>query len=202
MRSDPLPLPKVYSPNRFWRAFILIFPFLSIVCIILAILTMIPALNDSVANNIVPMLLLLCLSAILIFLYIRIKSTRLVLSQEGMTYYSLEARMYTPWHNVVGIERMSFLFPLNFRKYMGLKLREKAIVPGKLEDGLRYGVAVIGASKWLGMAIYAGIFPIGFGIIGRNWQNEELGAYIRQYAPQVFGEAPMMSEYSFREYIQ
>lgn len=28
MRSDPLPLPKVYSPNRFWRAFIFIFPLL------------------------------------------------------------------------------------------------------------------------------------------------------------------------------
>jgi hypothetical protein len=60
-------------------------------------------------------------------------------------------------------------------------------------------------SKWLaaGMVRYAGIFSFPYGGVGgRNWQKKELGAYIRQYAPQVFGEAPMMSEYSFREYME
>lgn len=203
MRSDPLPLPKVFPLTRFWRTYMLLLPFLGIVCIILAILMMMPALNDNVVSNIVPMLVMLVLAALLIWLYIGVRSSRLVLSQEGITYYNLFYRMYTPWHNVVGVGSVPYAFPLNFLKYKGLKLRERAIVPGKLEDGLRYGVAVID-SKWFaaGMVRYASIFNFPYGVGGRNWQKKELGAYIRQYAPQAFGEMPVMSEYTYREYMQ
>ncbi len=58
---------------------------------------------------------------------------------------------------------------------------------------MRYGVAVMEISWWRskGLAALAGMIPIQIEIAGRHWEEHELGAYIRQYAPRAFESTAM-----------
>jgi hypothetical protein len=109
-----------------------------------------------------------------------------------ITYYGSGFRVYTPWQNVGGLENASQLVPMSVSwapRLIGFKLREHAIVGMKLEKGRRQGRAVIETDWWYPASMrarYAGFFLIDEIFRERQWQQGELGAYLHQYAPQMF----------------
>jgi hypothetical protein len=162
---------------------------MGIVFVSFAFLTLLPAINESIADSVVSILIAMAFFVFVTYVYVVLRRVRLVISHEGIAFYGWGYRMYTPWYNVIGTESLSFSSPVNFRQFAGLKLRQKALLNMKLEDGIQQGIAVLETDWWnpaWSMARFAGIFPIGNMVGGFNWRESELGAVIRYYAPQAF----------------
>ncbi len=189
MRAGPMSSPKVYPITRFTSTCLLILPLMGIVFVSFAFLTLLPAINESITDSVVSILIAMAFFVFITYVYVVLRRVRLVISYEGIAFYGWGYRMYTPWYNVIGTESLSFSSPVNFRKFAGLKLRQKALLNMKLEDGIQQGIAVLETDWWnpaWNMARFAGIFPIGNMVGGFNWREGELGAVIRYYAPQAF----------------
>jgi hypothetical protein len=191
MRSAPLAAQRVFRITWSWRVFLfLVFFFADVLKIGLDWLLRLDTgsyqqfLDDVIRNS----------AFVLVFAvlyYLLIRNIRLVLSPQGITYYGAGFRLYTPWHNIIGTE--SFPLYYGLRKVRGLKLYQRAVLNMSLEDGMRYGVAVMEISWWRSnqLAALAGMVPIQIEIAGRHWEEHELGAYIRQYAPRAFENTAM-----------
>lgn len=167
--------------------------FLGSVWTIFGLLTFLPPLNkiigDSVATTTVGAIFLI----LMIILYFAIKPTRLILTQDGIAYYTLGYRIYTPWQNIMRLEKVQpYPFTiLHSRRFTGFKLRQKYVMGMSLEEGRRRGIAVMETDWWnpaWSMYPLADIFPITDAIAGHNWIDNKFGQNIRLYIPSIFNE--------------
>jgi hypothetical protein len=200
---------KVYH-LRYW----LLFAVLIAACLLtLPVLTIFLALADPADfhNGLAVWLILLSLfslgvAAALIF---GLWNSRLVIAPEGITYYGIGYRVYSPWWNTKGIGSMW----LGARLVNGLLLELPASEGVSLQEGMRQQRPVLEVSGWLHLELkalpvlrvlvplgglsqrsidealdmrrYGSIIPISLFV--RQWQHSEAAWIIAQYAPQVFG---------------
>jgi hypothetical protein len=200
---------KVYH-LRYWLLFAI---FICACLLIFPVLTIYLALADPAdfyggleVFFILLSLFLLALAAALVFGLWKI---RLVIAPEGITYYGMGFRVYTPWWNIRGIGRMQ----MGARLVNGLLLQYPAVAGVSLEEGVRRQHPVLETSGWLRLELkslpvlrvlaplgglsrrsvdealdmrrYGSIVPISLFV--RKWQHSEVAAIVSQYAPQVFG---------------
>lgn len=193
MQDESFPLPKIFRITRGWRTFLLICPLISVIWGIGAIWLMTSALHESknMMNDIVIALLSLGMILLLLWLYFDYSKSRLVVDANGLIYYGSGFRVYTPWHNIIGFANASPLKPMSVSwtaKLIGLRLYQNARMDMTLEDGVRQGIAVIETDWWYPASMrapYAGFFILDEIIRERNWQQGELGIYLRHYAPYI-----------------
>lgn len=194
LENEPLSLPKVFHITRRWRIFLLICPLISAILGIGPIWLLIAGWNEdkNVVYSMIVALLSLGMALLLLWSYFDYSKSRLVLTSDGITYYSLGFRVYTPWQNVVEFGKASQHIPMSVSwtsKLMGFRLRENAIVGMKLEEGRRQARAVIETDWWYPASMrtpYAGFFIIDEIIRERHWQQGDLGNYLHHYAIQAF----------------
>ncbi len=179
--SHALPFPKIYRTRLLLKVLLLSF---SIGFLALAILALIPAFNLDRANNLIPCISFFICAIIGTISYLLQNNCRLVLSPEGLTWYTIGYRMFTPWHTISG-----FGSTRGFGG-RGLIMQEPASLKIGLAAGINQGIAVL-EKKWWG---YPGVwalvsfFPIDSALCKGNWEYGEIGMYLRRYAPQIFGE--------------
>ncbi len=141
-------------------------------------------------KNIMPYFLFFLFFVLFIYLFWVIYQVRLELTNDGITFYTWGYRMYTPWHNVLGIEKIqNDTRIIMLRSFTGLRLRQNYIYGLKLEEGRRMGIAVFDIDWWIPMntlRILDYIFPIIFSIGGHHWPRKALGKDIQRYAPWLF----------------
>jgi hypothetical protein len=197
MSSQTLSSEKVYRLPHYVMMILLIFPFLGFAGIGFGLLTFLPSLNESIADSIGITIvgILFCLA--MTGMYLTIKRTRLVLTEDGATYYAWGFRIYTPWQNVIGIGSTQpySTFPLNVRTFWGLQLRQYSMLGMKLADGKRQGKAALETDWWnpaSTMAPFASILPMTPMLPGRNWKESPLGAACR-YTSLTFCQAPTLT---------
>jgi hypothetical protein len=120
---------------------------------------------------------------------------RLEVSDEGIAYYGLGFRIYTPWENIISIARVKHPHAFIFRNrpLTALTLRSPASLHMTVEEGKRRQVAVI-EKHWLAFSTkpqnynrYLPLFLLET-LTHDDLSRHEIGAYIRRYAPQVLEE--------------
>ncbi len=180
---------KVYRMSPLINASLLILPFLGVVFIGFGLLTFLPSLNESFADSVGTTLVGVVFCIVMMGMYRAFKRIRLVLTNDGITYYALGFRIYTPWQNVVEVGSIQpYAFPLNFRKIWGLQLRQPSVLGMKLTDGKQQSKATLETDWWnpaSTMGTFASLLPISPMINGRNWKDSELGMDIQHYAPWI-----------------
>lgn len=131
------------------NASLLTLPFLGVVFIGFGLLTFLPSLNESFADSVGTTLVGVVFCIVMMGMYRTFKRIRLVLTHDGITYYALGFRIYTPWQNVVGVGSIQpYAFPLNFRKIWGLQLHQPSVLGMKLTDGKRQSKAALETDWW------------------------------------------------------
>ncbi len=192
MHSETLPLEKVYRIPPLVSACLLVFPFIGFLFIGFGLLTFLPSLNESFEDSVGTTLVGIAFFAAMTYIYVAVKRTRLVLTDEGITYYGWGFRIYTPWQNVIGVGSVQpYPFPLNFRKIRGLQLRQPSVLGMKLVEGRRQGTAALETDWWnpaSTMVSFAGIVPMISMLSGRNWKESEVGRDLQRYVPWAFVE--------------
>ena len=123
-------------------------------------------------------------------MYVAMKRMRLVLTDNGITYYGWGYLIYTPWQNVVGItcRQLYYNFPLNLRKFQVLQLHQPSVLGMKLVEGKQKGVAALETAWWnpsWSMKRFAGIVPLTPMLHGRNWKERALCRDIQEHAPWI-----------------
>ena len=183
----------VYPLFKSWmiRLYMLFFPLLGAAWTMFGLLTFLPSFHDSFGDSLGTTLAGFVFLLLMVFLYRAIGCTRLILTDAGITYYTLGYRMYTPWNNVMRFENFRpYPFTLlHSRKFMGFKLRQKYRIDMKLEEGRQQQLPVLETDWWnpaWSMAPFADRLPIVEVIVGRNWQNGNFGRDIQHYAPWLF----------------
>ena len=123
-------------------------------------------------------------------LFISALTNRLEVSSEGVTYDGTDFRMYTPWHNIVGITQIRHpLYP--FHNTTVFVLRQSALLTISLEEGKRQRLPIVENYWYLKLFTstpmnYLWYLPLPGGLISRfDWEQGELGAYVRQFAPSI-----------------
>lgn len=181
---------KVYRVPQFVKVSMLILPILGIIFIGFGFLTFLPSLNASFLDSVGTTTVGIIFFGLMMGLYKATDTTRLVLSDGGITYYALGSRMYTPWQNVVGITRRK-LYPnslLNFRKFRVLELRQPSVLGMKMVEGKQRGVAALETDWWNpagSMRSFAGVVPLSPMLHGRNWKESALWRDIQEHAPWI-----------------
>ena len=133
-------------------------------------------------------------------LFFGFRGTRLVTSPQGVIFYGVGYRVYSPWDNIKGIGEGSYGGNRNMvwnyqapQRVEGLLLRQLAIPGVSVADGIQNHMAVIDSNPLLLTIIVANIARYGNLIPLRGFMNdivrEELLAEARHYAPENFKEA-------------
>lgn len=120
-----------------------------------------------------------------LFVWFLWKTTRHVVTPDGIQFQFVDYSIYTPWSNVVGVA------PRGFGAFHppSLILKELAI-KGSIEEGRQRGVATI-SYKWAGSrGFLLTAVPLIYTMPRRNWEASELGMAIRNYAPWLFNTDP------------
>ena len=188
MPSENLSSEKVYPLPPFVRACWLVNPFLALVITGMGLLTFSPYLNFSVAYSIGVTFAGMAAFAMTTGMYRATKHVRLVLTDDGITYYGWRFSIYTPWQNVIGVGSVQpFPFPLNFLKVRGLRLRHPSVLSMKLIEGRQQGIAVLETAirkPTLIKAFFASNLPIRPWLLyTRNWKESELCRDLQHYVP-------------------
>jgi hypothetical protein len=181
-------LEKVYPLPPFVLACSLANPFLALVITGMGLLTFSPYLNFSVAYSVGATFAGMATFAMTTAMYRATKHVRLVLTDDGITYYGRGFSIYTPWQNVIGVGSVQpFPFPLNFLKVPGLRLRHPSVLGMKLIEGRQQGIAVLETARrnpTLIKALFASNLPIRPWVLyTRNWKESELCRDLQHYAP-------------------
>lgn len=181
---------KVYRFPRFVNVIMLVFPVLSIVFVGFGLLTFLPSLNASFFDSVGTTSVGIVFFGLMVGLYKAIKATRLVLTDDGMTYYGWGYRIYTPWQNVTGLtlSKLYSNFPSNLRKFRVLQLRQPSVLDIKLVEGKQKGIAALETDWWnpaWSMRQFAGIVPLTPMLHGRNWKESALCRDIQEHAPWI-----------------
>ena len=183
-----------------WRLSLFFLPLLGIAWTVLGMLTFLPSFHtrfgDALGNTVSGLVVLTLLGSF----YRTLGKIRLVVTADGMTYYALGFRMYTPWKNVMGLERFHpYPFTiLHARTFPGFQLCQNYRIHLKIAEGRQQEVAVLETSWWnpvWSMAPFAKRFPLLNVIVGYNWQERDFGRDVQQYAPWVFHD-PSLQEIS------
>lgn len=197
MHDEAFPLPKVFGITQGWKLFLLICPLVTIFMGAGSFLLLQEALYEDkqfflVVYHMVFAVLGLVMTPFLLWLAFDYYKSRLEISAAGLTYYGLGFRVYTPWQNILLLEKNVQLVPMTVSwdsKLVGFRLRQEAVMGMKLEEGRRLGKAVVETDWWYPLSMrrpYASFFIIDEIVRERNWLQRELGAYLFHYAPQAF----------------
>lgn len=113
-------------------------------------------------------------------MYLFVKPIRHIVTSDGITFYSFGYNIYTPWNNIVGIgvRRFGIYNP-------SVLLFRHCAVKGHIQDGVKQGNAVVESRLGVGKNDVLDALPLLF-TVPKNWQESELGAYIKYYAPHLF----------------
>lgn len=133
-------------------------------------------------------------------LYFGSRGTRLVTSPQGVIFYGVGYRVYSPWDNIKGIGEGQYGGNRNVvwnyqapQRVEGLLLRQLAMPGVSVADGIRNHMAVIDSNRLLLTIIVTNIARYGNLIPLRGFINdtvrEELLADAKHYAPENFKEA-------------
>jgi hypothetical protein len=217
--TTPVPAQHSYPAWLVWR----IAPFLAalgIITFLWIIVFLMPSKTVLTTSSAVTVLhpMIAVISAVMLvlgaFLCLFTMRTRIITTSEGIFCYRAGSCLYSPWHNLDGLEKISMgAFAIE-----NLRLKRPAIEGLSLEEGMKEEVAVLiratalriiqEALPWLrtstlllsiisalngsGYARYMGpsssnIDPryIPVGLCGDAWKNGELFQDVRHYAPQA-----------------
>ncbi len=127
------------------------------------------------------------LIGISIWRLVKLSNIRLELTPQGVTLYDYNYSYYTPWNNVAGIG----LQRRGFQQLKGLQLARPAI-RGDLATGQIQHMAVAQIPWYVifWQQRYLNVLAFPRYILPANWDQGEMGAYVRQYAPQAMGAQP------------
>ena len=114
--------------------------------------------------------------------------TRLEVSSDGITYYSIGFRVRSNWSKIEGYGKRV----LGTQTIESLILREPGI---EVSRWMQIGYALMPAAQVAGalqgryipsgrLGSYANVIPVG--LYANDWRSSELGALIKRYAPQAF----------------
>lgn len=116
--------------------------------------------------------------------YLVTRPIRHIVTDKGITFSSFVYSIYTPWENIrsVGISQLGTYRP------PALLLLQPAVT-GYVGDGNGLERATIQRHSWLTTKKYSpdDALPLFF-TVSKNWQESDLGRYIRHYAPQAFSQ--------------
>jgi hypothetical protein len=187
MLYESFPSPKTFYMTRSWRLRFL-FLFIIISTLLVVVLEMpVPFLWDVGMRKLGILFVFLCISiplAIILVeglcMYLLIKPIKHIVTSDGITFCSFGYRIYTPWKNItgIGVRRFGIYSP------PVLLFRHRAI-KGRIQDGIKQGNAVVESRLELGKNDVLDALPLLF-TVPKNWQESELGAYIKYYASQTF----------------
>ncbi len=178
----------IYSFSWKVRLLLLGFPLLGIAWTVFGLITFLPSWHTYWGDSLGTTLSGLVCFIVLNYMYHSLGFSRLIVTDDGITYHTLGYRMYTPWQNIECFELFS-AYPstlLHVRQFPGFKLRQKYRVHMKLEEGRHQQLAVMETEWWnpvWSMAPYMRRFPIFEVIVGRNWQKNAFGRDIQDHAP-------------------
>jgi hypothetical protein len=181
---------KMYRLPRFVHIYLLLFPLIGILLTGFGLLTFLPSLNRNFLDSVGTTSVGIVSFGLMMALYKAIKATRLVLTENGITYYGWGYRIYTPWQNVTQLTRrqLYYTFPSNLRKFRVLQLRQPSVLGIKLIVGKQKGVAVLETDWWnpaRAMKEFADIVPLTPMLHGRNWKERALTRDIQEHAPWI-----------------
>jgi hypothetical protein len=189
MRSELSSKPGVFYPIREWKRRFVFFALSGTMWLLIEMVAINlflwanhhfdPLLDLPLSVGVCIIWFLMSLFAIFLFT----KPIRHIVTSEGITFCSLMYRIYTPWNNIraVGTSRLGIYRP------QALLLQEPAVKGTVRGDGSQLRMATIERRRWLTTKKDPpdDAIPLLF-TVPANWQESELGFYIKQYAPQVF----------------
>ncbi|HLG64584.1 MAG TPA: hypothetical protein VKY19_21780 [Ktedonosporobacter sp.] len=116
--------------------------------------------------------------------------THIEISQEGITFYSVGFRIYTPWHNIVNINKIKHPYFSPLYLIDAFVLEEPARLNISIKEGKQQGIAVV-EKHWILLGAkpssYLWYMPMPSSIVKRTeWEQGEIGTFIRLYAPHIF----------------
>lgn len=190
MKNEEISEIHIYPLFKSWvvRLCLLFFPLLGFVWTAFGLFTFLPSFHNSLGDSLGTTLTGLICFVLMTLLYRALGRTRLVVTEDGIAYYTPGYRMYTPWKNIMRIETFR-PYPstlLHIRTLIGFKLRQQYVVGMKLAEGKARQVPVLETDWWnpvWSMAPFADRLPIVEIIVGRNWQEGAFGQDVRRYAP-------------------
>lgn len=124
-----------------------------------------------------------------IYYGIRMSMVRLVTSPVGVTYYGVGFRIYTPWHQIAGIDKVRKAWmPIT-----GFTFRTPPALVQSANQVLQEQVPMIEISWWRRPFYrqYTRLIPLTW--FAGNLQNSALGRDIRWSAPHLLGGMPAAS---------
>ena len=191
--------PKHYHPVGLWRMVPLTILAVSVVLSLgfVLLIVFLPSKMDMASRLILSVFGALIFLLIGILLSLGFRGMRLVTSPEGVTYYGIGFRVYTPWDNVKGMGEGVYAGnrAIGTRVYQpdrsvkGLLLRQPAVVGYKLNDGIREHIPMIEATfplvATVNLSRFAGVIPTT--TFFNDTTLEDFLADARRYAPSAFG---------------
>lgn len=174
--------PRIYGPLRLGLISSFFFPLLSLV-LASSLLWLFFSMSDvDIVSRSTLLLGAVLFPSFCFSVFYGFSSIRLILTPEGVAFYSIGYRMYTPWENVERIDQTWH----GSRLITGLILREPASVEESISQGIRVQKSVIVVSPWM-RALEAGprTWMIPFENVARDWKSSGLEEDIRRYAPRL-----------------
>ena len=180
---------KVYRSKR--SQFILLF--LSILLagpVILFCVLVILDPGETLLKKIYALLIIGILLILSCIFFISTLINHIEVSSEGVAYYGLALRIYTPWTNVVGITHIQYpLYP--FHPTTVFVLRQPALLNGSVEEGKRQQLPVVENFWYLKLLTatpmnYLWYMPLHGSLVSPfDLEQGDFSVYIRQYAPYI-----------------
>lgn len=131
------------------------------------------------------------LIAVSVWRLVKLSKIRLELTPQGVTLYDYNYSYYTPWNNVAGIGWQR----RGFQRLKGLQLARPAI-RGNLATGQMQNMAVVQVPWYVifWQQRFQNVLAFPRYIFPATWDQGEMGAYLRQYAPQAMGAQPLYGQ--------
>jgi hypothetical protein len=187
------PLPKVYTITGKWQKIIIVY---LIICILsaLAAFILVSGLilyhDQLISTTTLPFALVIYVGALILAavaylcgtMYVQGRRMRLELLPEGLAFYAIGWRMFTPWDNIEGVDKI----PMGRRLNTGLKYKARAVKNIDIANGIEQRKAVTRYNWWTNKRrrYYEGM-PLSIDN-HQALEQSELGAYLKTYAPQAF----------------
>ena len=135
-----------------------------------------------------------------VLLFLGLRRVRLITSPQGIIFYAIGYRIYSPWDNIKGIGEGEYggnkVYGATYQpsqQVEGLLLRKLAVPGPSIAEGIQHQTSVIEGNRLILAFILANIARYGNLIPLRGFVNdtvrEELLADAKRYAPQNFQEA-------------
>lgn len=195
MPNEVLALPKVYSIDGKAKKIMVVYLVMSIISA-LAVLIQLGGLiiyhTVLISKTYIPIALFIYVCALVMAvisylcatIYTQGRNVRLEVLAEGLAFYYIGFRMFTPWSNISGFDEI----PLGRKLVPGLKYKEAAVAKLDVVAGIEQKKAVTRYNWWVGRGRrYFEGMPLTIAS-HYNFEQSELGRYIKKYAPQAFAK--------------